>query len=130
MHTACIQAQNNDQNVPKGKEVIIQNTEVLVVFFLTNNFDAYGNIHINQNDTLNIYGDKCNYQGNARKAKMIGNVVLEDCSARATSKRLDYFLDEDLAILTDKVFITDQKVKVYTDSLRHTSDQKKANLYG
>ncbi len=161
MHTACIQAQNNDQNIPKGKEVIIQNTEVLesittdsmdvkmlsgnvvliqgdvifecdsaVVFFLTNNFDAYGNIHINQNDTLNIYGDKCNYQGNARKAKMIGNVVLEDCSARATSKRLDYFLDEDLAILTDKVFITDQKVKVYTDSLRYTTDQKKANLYG
>jgi len=42
----------------------------------TNSFDAYGNIHIIQSDTINLYGDILNYDGNTRIAIITGNVLL------------------------------------------------------
>ncbi len=40
-----------------------------------NLIDAYGNIRINQGDTLNLYGDVLHYNGNSRLAEVEGKVV-------------------------------------------------------
>ena len=46
-------------------------------FYLAkNSFEAFGNVHINQADTINIYSDKLNYDGNTKIAILKNNVKL------------------------------------------------------
>ncbi len=55
-----------------------------------NYFEAFGNVHINQGDTLNIYSDFLNYDGNAKKAHLDKNVKLVDRENTLTTNILDY----------------------------------------
>jgi lipopolysaccharide assembly outer membrane protein LptD (OstA) len=44
-----------------------------------NSLDAFGNVHINQGDTVHLYGDFLKYDGNLRKAIVTGkNLRLMD----------------------------------------------------
>ncbi len=54
------------------------------------NFDAFGRVHINVNDTLNLYGDRLHYNGKTRIAELFGHVVLQDEKARLTTNHLVY----------------------------------------
>ncbi|MEO6148948.1 MAG: OstA-like protein [Mucilaginibacter sp.] len=55
-----------------------------------NGFDAFGNVHISQGDTLNIYSDKLNYNGNTKTALLTNNVKLIDKDATLTTDYLTY----------------------------------------
>lgn len=55
-----------------------------------NAFDAFGNVHITQGDTLNIYSDKLNYNGNTKIAVLTDNVKLIDRDAILTTNYLTY----------------------------------------
>jgi len=55
-----------------------------------NNIKAYGNIHINQGDTLQLYGDSLFYFGNERLAKVRNKVRLVHLNATLTTNYLDY----------------------------------------
>ena len=57
-----------------------------------NAFDAFGHVNINQGDTLNIYSDKLNYNGNTK-----------------------------IAILTDHVRMVDKDATLYTDFLTYNT---------
>ena len=60
-------------------------------FYLAqNSFEAFGNVHINQADTLNIYADNLNYDGNTKLAILKNNVKLTDNDAVLTTNDLDY----------------------------------------
>lgn len=60
-------------------------------FYLSqNSFEAFGNVHINQADTLNIYADNLNYDGNTKLAILKNNVKLTDNDAVLTTNDLDY----------------------------------------
>lgn len=61
-----------------------------VLYQKRNVFEAFGNVHINQGDTLNIYSDFLNYDGNAKKAHLDKNVKLVDRQNTLTSNVLDY----------------------------------------
>jgi lipopolysaccharide export system protein LptA len=62
-------------------------------FYLAkNSFEAFGNVHINQADTINIYSDKLNYDGNTKIAILKNNVKLTDNDAILTTNDLDYNL--------------------------------------
>lgn len=52
------------------------------------NFDAFGNVHINVNDTLNLYGDRLHYNGKTRQAELFGNVILQDKKAKLQTPHL------------------------------------------
>lgn len=54
------------------------------------NFDGFGNVHINVNDTLNIYGDRIHYNGVTKVAELFGRVRLQDPKATLTTKHLIY----------------------------------------
>ncbi|MGM0565237.1 MAG: OstA-like protein [Bacteroidota bacterium] len=56
----------------------------------TKNIDAYGNIHIEVNDTLNIFGDVLNYEGSTRLADIYGDVELVDKTTTLTTDHLLY----------------------------------------
>ena len=51
---------------------------------------AYGNVHINKKDTLNLYCDSLFYNGRTRKAKLWGNVRVRDSEYKLTTDTLNY----------------------------------------
>jgi lipopolysaccharide export system protein LptA len=55
-----------------------------------NSFDAFGNVHINQGDTLNVYSDKLYYNGTSHVALLTNNVRLVDRDATLTTNYLTY----------------------------------------
>lgn len=64
-----------------------------LLFDNENRVEAYGNVRINHNDSVNITGDYLNYNGNERQAFIKGNVVLTDKSIVLTTDQLDYNLN-------------------------------------
>ncbi len=56
----------------------------------TNSFDAFGNVHIYQGDSVQLFGDSLKYNGNTRKAQLNGNVKLIDKDMTLTSTNLNY----------------------------------------
>jgi len=52
------------------------------------NLDAFGHVHININDTLNLFGDRLHYNGKQRIAEFFGNVKLADSRAVLTTEHL------------------------------------------
>ncbi len=57
-----------------------------------NRMDAYGNVVINQGDSLKLYGDSLFYNGDTRQAKLRGNIRLIDPSQTLNTAFLDYNL--------------------------------------
>ena len=53
-----------------------------------NNVDAFGQVHINVNDTLNLFGDRLHYNGKNRVGEFFGKVKLEDPRAVLTTEHL------------------------------------------
>ena len=56
----------------------------------TNSLDAYGNIHMNQGDTLFLDGEQLFYDGNAMLAKIRYNVCMQDPAMTLTTDSLNY----------------------------------------
>ncbi len=55
-----------------------------------NRFEAFGHVNINQGDTLNIFADKLDYNGNTKIAILTNNVKLVDKDATLTTNHLTY----------------------------------------
>lgn len=66
-----------------------------------NSIDAFGRIHIRQGDTLSLYGDKLNYNGNTRIASIIGNVRLIDNQVNLQTSQLTYDRNAGMAYYPD-----------------------------
>lgn len=62
-----------------------------------NALEAFSNVRIIQNDTITITGDRGTYDGDTRKARMIGNVTMRDPRMTLTTQLLDYDLSQNLA---------------------------------
>jgi lipopolysaccharide export system protein LptA len=89
----------NGKNTQKViKPVFSQDNATLMcdsaLFYIEkNSFDAFGNVHINQADTINIYSDLLNYNGNTKLAILRNNVRMIDKDAVLTTNNLDYNMD-------------------------------------
>ncbi|MFZ9743181.1 MAG: OstA-like protein [Chitinophagaceae bacterium] len=57
---------------------------------LTNTIEAFGNIHINDGDTVHTYSQYLKYLGNTKIADLTGKVKLTDGKATLTSEALQY----------------------------------------
>jgi lipopolysaccharide export system protein LptA len=70
-------------------------------FFTTiNSLEAFKNVHINQGDSVQIYGDYLYYDGNTRLAKIRKNVRLLSSNTRLTSQAVDYDLHNNYGFYT------------------------------
>ena len=56
----------------------------------SNSLDAYGNVRMNQGDTLLLYGDRLHYNGDEMLAKIRENVVMIDNEMTLTTDSLNY----------------------------------------
>ena len=66
-----------------------------------NAFDAFGNVVINQGDTLHVFSDKLNYNGNTKIAILTDNVKMVDKDATLTTNHLNYNTATRIGIYTD-----------------------------
>lgn len=79
------------QGVLMGTDKAIQNTS-------TNVMEAFGNIKINQGDTLTIVGDTLHYEGNTRIATIWGrSVVLRDKKVTLRTRKIIYNMASGMA---------------------------------
>ncbi|TPE43662.1 OstA-like protein [Pontibacter mangrovi] len=72
-----------------------------------NVLEAFGNVRINQADTVNITGERATYDGDTRTAKILGNVVMRDPRMTLTTPSLDYNLSTRTANYTEGGVIVD-----------------------
>ncbi|WP_346318237.1 OstA-like protein [Chitinophaga sp. YIM B06452] len=59
----------------------------------TNIIEAWGHVHINQDDSVHTYSDQLLYRGNQRLATLTGNAKLTDTKIVLTSPTLNYDLN-------------------------------------
>jgi lipopolysaccharide export system protein LptA len=55
-----------------------------------NSLDAFGHVHIQQNDTIHLYGDLLKYNGNSKKAILTKNVIVNKTDMQLTTQELVY----------------------------------------
>ena len=124
-----------------------------------NSFDAYQNVHIIVNDSVEIFSDLLNYNGDTRFAKFFDNVKLMDDSTTLYTEYLTYDRNLHLACYPDsattyrgdktliscigyyrddikefsffeKVEVTSPKYQMYTDTLFYNTSIEKMWFWG
>lgn len=75
---------------------IVMKCDSAWVYSNTNQVDAFGNVHILSNDTLNLWARYIRYDGNTELAKARYNVVLEDPTLTLTTDSLDFDMKEEI----------------------------------
>lgn len=84
-----------------------------------NTIDAFGKVHIVRGDTLNMYANYLNYNGDTKLAKARQNVKLIDKKITLTTDSLDYRMDIDMATyqysgtIKDSINILNSKIGQY-----------------
>lgn len=125
----------------------------------TNSFDGFGNVRIRMSDTLNIYSDLLDYDGNSKVAELTGNVKLVDNRATLTTEKLwydrqnrvawyltggkivdrtntltsrkgYYYTDPEDAYFKDKVVLTNPDYVVHSDTLKYNTESEIAWFFG
>jgi lipopolysaccharide export system protein LptA len=124
-----------------------------------NSLDAFSNIYINQGDTVHLYGDFLNYNGNTHVAKVRQNVRLIKNEATLTTDSLEYnissatgyythhadivnqenhlesfkgyyFTRSDLFDFRDSVIVINPKYRITSDTLKYNTKSKTAYFFG
>lgn len=124
-----------------------------------NNFNASGNIHIETNDSVHLYGKFLRYTGNTRIAVLDSNVILVDPRATLYTDHLEYdrnkgiayyftggkivdrdnlltsvvgryFTNDYMFLFQDSVVATSPDYTMYADSLKYNTDSEIVYLTG
>jgi lipopolysaccharide export system protein LptA len=97
-----IESKSSERIVMNGRDVVkvfkgvfkqdysIMHSDSAYFYVAENAFDAFGHVNITQGDTLNIYSDKLNYNGNTKIAILTDNVKMIDKDAILTTNYLTY----------------------------------------
>lgn len=124
-----------------------------------NMVDAFGHVHILKDDTLNLYADFINYDGDRKFAKARHNVKLENKGTTLVTDSLDfnmatnvgyydyfgtitdstnvltsmigqYFTQTDMAHFKKDVVATTEKYRLFSDTLIYKVGEKTAYIVG
>ncbi len=77
-----------------------------------NNIIAYGNVAIQQNDSLKVFSDSLVYRGETKIADLFGNVVMESNNKQLFTSYLNYELDPKIARYVTGALITQGDTKL------------------
>jgi lipopolysaccharide export system protein LptA len=120
------QAMGEEVNIFTGN-VVFEHDSVLLycdsAVFVSkrNQLNAYKNVHIWFSDTLNVYGDQLDYNGNSRIANIRENVKLEDNDATLTTDHLIYNRNTEIAYYTTEgTIVSDTNVLTSREGYYHT----------
>ncbi|RZJ80605.1 MAG: hypothetical protein EOO47_07040 [Flavobacterium sp.] len=97
------------------------------VFYKERNFfEAYKNVHINQGDTVNIYSDFLDYDGNKKIANLNSNVQMIDATSTLTTNKLIYFMDTKIGRYVDGGKIVNKEVTITSKNAWYFSNSRDA----
>ncbi len=91
-----------------------------------NNVRAYGNVLIRQADTVNVFSDSLLYNGNKRKAKLAGEVVLMDAQASLFTDKLNYDLNTKVAEYTTGGILKNKNTRLFSQKGTYYVDKTEA----
>ncbi len=95
----------------------------------TNRVDAFGNVHINKNDTLDLFAHKIFYNGDISFAQAIGDVILKNKSTTLYADTLDYNLDTNIGYYDDYGKIIDSTNVLTSLIARYFIDEDIVHFY-
>ena len=99
-----------------------------------NSMEAFGNIHINDADSVHTYAQYLNYLGNEKKALLRKKVRLTDGSGTLTTEELDYQVNQKIGIyrkggrLVNKKTVLTSDEAIYYGDTRDVMFTKKVSL--
>ena len=93
-----------------------------------NMVDAFGKVHIVRGDTLNMYADFINYNGDTKLAKARNNVRLIDKKMTLTTDSLDYSMTTDMASYLYTGTVTDSTNVLTSQIGQYYVNQNKAQF--
>lgn len=91
--------------------------------------DAFSNVHIIVNDSVNIYSDLLYYNGNTKIADFTGNVQLQDDSTVLTTEFLTYDREAHLATYPDKGVTTRGERRLFSKIGHYRDDSKELSFF-
>lgn len=91
-----------------------------------NNVKAYGNVILQQGDSVNIFGDSLLYNGNLREARLIGDVVLTDSKASLFTDKLFYDLNTKVAEYTTGGILQNEETRLFSKKGYYFVDKTEA----
>lgn len=94
-----------------------------------NSFIAYRNIKINENDSLELYGDSLHYFGNDQKAFIYGNVKVINQDIELFTPSLIFNQKDKIAFYSDGGVINDKKQGYTVKSKKGTFNTKTSTIY-
>ena len=129
------------------------------LYQVTNEFEAFSNVMINQGDTLFVYGDYLHYNGHTKLAKLRDNVRMEDEQATLFTDSLNYDRMDNLgyyfdggmlvdeqneltsywgqynpenheALFSDSVKLINEQYTIFADTLKYNTASKIADILG
>ena len=127
--------------------------------YADNSMDAFSKVRINKGDSIKLFCDELNYNGNTEFAKAKRNVRLEDREMTLTSQKLDYNMATERAwyntggkivdrentltskvgyyystieemFFKDSVKLVNEKYTLYCDTLRYNTESEVAFFLG
>ena len=146
-------------NVVLVQRNLTLNCDSALLYKTDNIAKVYGHVHLNQADSVHVYGDSAIYDGNTRTARIYGNVRLADNSMTLTTDNLRYDMNTRIATyrnggkVTDgeatltselgyyyaqthdaffrnDVLLTHPKYRLEADTLQYNTAQEKAYFHG
>lgn len=125
----------------------------------SNRFEAFSNVEIDQGDTIFVYGDYLQYDGDTKLARLRNNVRMEDKQATLFTDSLNYdrlnnlgyyfdggmLVDEENeltsfwgqynpenkeALFSDSVKLVNEDYTIFADTLKYNTETKIADILG
>jgi len=115
--------------------VILKHNEVLMYcdsayqYTGVNMVDAFGNVHVNQGDTLHLYAKRVRYNGDISIARAYIDVRLETQNATLYTDTLDYNLKTNVGYYDDNGKIVDSTNVLTSKEGQYLVDQDMAYFY-
>ncbi|MGQ0827007.1 MAG: OstA-like protein [Bacteroidota bacterium] len=99
-----------DKNLGKGAKRLIGNVQFKqentlmfcdsAYFYDDNSLDAFGHVHIQQADSIHLYGDFLKYNGNTKKAILTKNVIVNKGDMQLATDILNYDMSTSVGYYT------------------------------
>lgn len=115
-------------NVKFRKEGMFMYCDSAYFYDKTNSFDAFGNVKMEQGDTLFVYADYLFYNGDEEFAKLRNNVRLENKKVTLFTDSLDYSIAENLGYYFEGGKIVDDKNELSSVYGQYEPDTKNAEF--
>lgn len=121
---AFVDAERVKGNVRFRQGTVYMNCDSAYFFRKANKITAFGNIYIRQQDTLNLWGDYLEYDGDKKLAYVKDNVRLRDQQMELKTNLVQYDLENKVAFYTRGGKITNGQDKLRSRVGRYYSRSK------